>query len=60
MKVHIVHGFPHGVDPDFLEKLYASIGTDKEHAVRAADYYRQFYGGLRDIRVLSFKVEENG
>ncbi len=60
MKVHIVAGFPDKVSDDFLTKLYASIGTDKAHADRAAAYYRQFYGGLRDVRVLSFKVEDDG
>lgn len=57
MKVHIVHGFPQGVDTNWLSALHSSTANDKQHAQRAADYYEKFYGGLRPITVLSFKVD---
>ena len=57
MKVHVVHGFPQGVDPNWIGNLHSATATDKAHAQRAADYYNRFYGGLRPIQVISFKVE---
>lgn len=50
-KGFIVIGFPDRVDDNFRSKLYGSI-TTKEHALKSAEYYNEFYGGTRDIRII--------
>lgn len=59
MKIHVVHGFPQGVDTNWLAALHSSTATNKTAADKAATYYNNFYGGLRPISVISFKIKES-